>query len=806
MADSHIDVKLIDGFVLPYESGAEQYLGDLRAGWDALVASYPGLRLDPGFAIDQVAMLTDMVDTARMFGGDPPDPFVWFEVACEAAQAETLAGLLMALPFVDWAEPRTASYPALRVAYGTNGEIIDSAPLHAAPVGVDARYAWRVAGGTGRGVNLVDVEHGWNLQHADLATVPVVPFSVFGQPRPQDVDHGTSALGIVVAADNGGGVVGIAPQAQAHVVTAAREDGEYRVAEALTLAGVAARPGGVVLLELASARPWQWMPGDDPALPQELSRKVQMAMQLLGFFGVTVIEPAGNAGIALDERPELDHCNPAKPAFRDSLAIMVGGATQAAPVAGVQQPWERYSTYGARVDCFADAAGARAPYDHPAYPYRKFGGTSGASAVIAGLVCAIQGMCQAHHDGQCLWPLDIRALLRNPSVCTPAASDPLGHIGGMPDLRKIALHMGWPRILPAPAAVPVADDSALLATLDIDDRLSLRIWSRLLGLGPALPQAASAPGMLSDCQPALLRTAETAPLLRTVFEVLITDRLGALRYTYWDTLGNLGDIERQRTPLATLAPGYDVAACHPVNELTTVAGVDPDGLLVAVEYDATAPGDHDFSDPVQLDGLGRYRRTPGPVMLARKPRSVDVVAIDDAGGLRWIAGTVPADATTTFWRESVAAQCEVALVPDVKPGMAGNLGGIAVAAVGTDGLLYAGGFGLQPLLFETLLPVAAAPAFAPEGQIGLAMLPGDTLALVAVAQDGLLYAAFRPLVPGGSWTSLLPVDPAMTVSPAAGVTVVTQGGAVMAFAVRQDGRPCRADYRLETGWATTVAG
>ncbi|QKS61427.1 S8 family serine peptidase [Cupriavidus gilardii] len=803
MAEAFVYVKLFDGFVLPYESGAEQYLGELKPWWDELAASYRGLRLDPGFPVEQIGLLAHMVDAARMLGGEPPDPFAWFEVPCEAAQLEALVGLLYALPFVEWAEPRIQNYPAARVAYGTNEDALASKQLRAAPVGIDACYAWRVPGGAGRGIPLADVEHGWNLQHIDLAIVPITPFSVFGAPTQKDIDHGTSALGIVVAGDNGGGIVGIAPQAHAHVVTSMRQDGQHRLDTAIAVAGDAVRPGGVVLIELGSARPWA---GDnEPGLPVELSRKVQTTLQLLGFFGITVIEPAGNTGENLDIHHECNHFNPADPGFRDSLAIMVGGATQDPPVAGVYQPWQRGSTFGTRVDCFAAFAGVRAPYDHAPYPYHEFGGTSAASAVIAGVVCAIQGM-QAARDGQCLSPTSIRDLLRNPSLCTPAASDPPGNIGGMPDLRKVAVHMGWPRILPAPAAAAIAGDSALLVGLGADDRLSLRIWSRLFGPGPELPQPDSKPFDLSDCQPALLVSLETAPLLRTVFEVLITGVDGSLRYYYWDTLGNTGDIARERTELGSLAPGYDVAACHPLYELTTVAAIQMSGQLVAVEYDATVMGNHDFSDAVQLDAFSTYRRTPGPVMLSRKPRTVDVVAIDDGGALRWISGIVPDGGTTTFWRESVAAQCDVPMEPGVKPGIVGTLDGVAVVAVGSDGLLYGCGFGLQPLLFETLIPIGPAPAFAAEGHLGLALLHDDTLVTVAVSADGLLHAAFRPLVPGGEWTPLLAIDPYTAVSPAGGATVITQGDTVMVFAVLPDGRVCRSDYTPERGWSPLMAG
>ncbi|HDZ15086.1 MAG TPA: hypothetical protein ENH60_09360, partial [Pricia sp.] len=42
--------------------------------------------------------------------------------------------------------------------------------LNAAPQGVDARYAWTLPGGRGNGVNIIDIEGGWNFSHEDLRT------------------------------------------------------------------------------------------------------------------------------------------------------------------------------------------------------------------------------------------------------------------------------------------------------------------------------------------------------------------------------------------------------------------------------------------------------------------------------------------------------------------------------------------------------------------------------------------------------------------------------------------------------------
>jgi hypothetical protein len=40
--------------------------------------------------------------------------------------------------------------------------------LNPAPEGIDARYGWGFPGGDGAGVNIVDMEQGWKLDHEDL--------------------------------------------------------------------------------------------------------------------------------------------------------------------------------------------------------------------------------------------------------------------------------------------------------------------------------------------------------------------------------------------------------------------------------------------------------------------------------------------------------------------------------------------------------------------------------------------------------------------------------------------------------------
>src|SRR5262249_46259857 len=148
--------------------------------------------------------------------------------------------------------------------------------------------------------------------------------------------------------------------------------------------------------------------------------------------GITVIEPAGNGGINLDAFPFLAHTRPGSPTFVDSGAIVVG----AGEINVATNTWSRtFSSFGSRVDCFAAGSNIRAPSSAAIDSYQLFGGTSGASAIIAGVVASLQAMTRAA-TGAVLAPADVRRLLRSAQLGT-LPDNPFGaRIGAMPDLRR----------------------------------------------------------------------------------------------------------------------------------------------------------------------------------------------------------------------------------------------------------------------------------------------------------------------------------------------------------------------------------
>src|SRR5262249_3490197 len=123
----------------------------------------------------------------------------------------------------------------------------------------------------------------------------------------------------------------------------------------------------------------------------------------------------------------------------DSGAIMVGGSTWNFPYKRADVGFEG-SCFGSRVDCFAWAENVMT-YDNffgmEGYT-SDFGGTSAASAIVAGAALLVQGVAQVKL-GHRLDAEELRDLLADttPGVNTPSDNPPVDKIGVMPNLKRI---------------------------------------------------------------------------------------------------------------------------------------------------------------------------------------------------------------------------------------------------------------------------------------------------------------------------------------------------------------------------------
>lgn len=371
-------------------------------------------------------------------GKEMADLDLYFEVPLKPG---TLAGdvneLVMKLNALESVEIAYAE-ATLQPAFFGFGAVEDAGPsadfepqqgyLDAAPGGIDARYAWALPGGTGTGVNIVDVEGAWNDAHEDLPDFFYVGGVQYGDAVWRN--HGTAVMGVMVGQANGYGVTGIAHGARVGNEGIAGQS----IASAITRASLAAGRGGVVLLQLQAKGPRtaldctcntsqcneipvEYWPANFDAIAQATAN------------GVHVVEAAGNGSVDLDApgyHGAFDR------AVRDSGAIFVGASTAAthAPMC--------WTNHGGRVDVHAwgekvvtlgygdlSAAGEDRAYT------AHFSGTSSAAPIVVGAVADLQGIAHAVGLGP-VEPRALRELLR--ATGTPQAPD-AKRIGSQPDLR-----------------------------------------------------------------------------------------------------------------------------------------------------------------------------------------------------------------------------------------------------------------------------------------------------------------------------------------------------------------------------------
>jgi hypothetical protein len=161
---------------------------------------------------------------------------------------------------------------------------------------------------------------------------------------------------------------------------------------ALLKAIVEATQGDIILFELGS--------GDFPIEFNPLCH--ELVLSASNNFGIIVIEPIGNNGKDLDN-PKLKILGGAKKPI-DFAGILVG-ATDTTRV--------QTNNYSAtHLTCFAYGDKLLTTHNAPANSYTLFGSTSGASAIIAGLACDMQGYYN-QRTGCYLSPQDMKNLFRN---------------------------------------------------------------------------------------------------------------------------------------------------------------------------------------------------------------------------------------------------------------------------------------------------------------------------------------------------------------------------------------------------------
>ncbi len=277
--------------------------------------------------------------------------------------------------------------------------------------GADANVeaAWTVTQGSGVVVAVVD--SGVDIDHPDLAAnIWVNPRETCGNgadddrngfvddcrgwdfgandndPRPQSgtasAAHGTHVAGIIGAARNGTGVVGIAPQTKLMALKVATPDGQLSTS-AIYSAIVYAADNGAKVINLSL--------GTSPGTPRSGVTTMEQAIAYAGTRGVTVIAASGNNGVDISNQAVY----PANFSLSYSHVVTVGASTNTDVRAS-------FSNYGTPLTLVAPGF-----FMWSTIPgsWGWMSGTSMATPAVAGAVADLLA------TGQVTSPADVRARL-----------------------------------------------------------------------------------------------------------------------------------------------------------------------------------------------------------------------------------------------------------------------------------------------------------------------------------------------------------------------------------------------------------
>lgn len=446
------------------------------------VLSEAGAACRPLFGDSEERILEEMAAMPGAEGPETalPDLSVYYQVGAPPDQMEELCHKLREVTGVGTAYVKPPAYPAAAQAqevepeppFVEEEEINTMEPaeaeappatpdftsrqiyLDAAPAGIDARYAWTLAGGRGRGVRICDVEGGWNFAHEDLRRNQGGVVGV-NSANPGWRNHGTAVVGEIGGDRNSFGITGICPDAHVRGVSIF---GGVGSAGAIRTAANLLRPGDILLIELHRPGPnatgvgqqgyiaMEWWPDDYAAIRYAVNR------------GVCVIEAAGNGAENLDDpiyntpRPGFpsDWRNPFNRRQRDSGAVIVGAGAPPPGTNGRNHGPDRsrlgFSNYGSAVDVqgwgrevvttgYGDLqGGANADLHYT----ERFSGTSSASPIVVGALGCVQGVLKARRRVP-LSPARARDLFR--ATGSPQQDAPgrprTQRIGRRPNLRQM---------------------------------------------------------------------------------------------------------------------------------------------------------------------------------------------------------------------------------------------------------------------------------------------------------------------------------------------------------------------------------
>lgn len=376
-------------------------------------------------------------------------------------------GYDLTTPSGAWDPPHMLPFNPSGMTFGLNS------PETSASLAEEFRAAWQ-----GSGATLVDIERNW-YWHEKIGDVYRIPGGVIGNALPGDDIHGTAAMSVAMGTHRSWlldsmpryGTRGFAPRVLRAFSAADKGVGTGWVAWAAGVgrANLQIEQEDVILIEQQN----QVTGATGPYLTAvESEGTTYDAIRTTTSWGRIVVEPTGNGGASPNNIDTVTAGNP------NSGAIIVswnqGGSSAQVPAFG--------AGFGSRVDVNAWGGGvlaaATAGYagsgnQGPFMPQNEnyingFGGSSGASAIIAGAVAQMSAMYRTTYGHAIAPPAQVAPTMR--SVIQVAAPFQLiaggANYGWQPDVeRSVTEYLLATRISASGSTIATPHNNWATATL-----------------------------------------------------------------------------------------------------------------------------------------------------------------------------------------------------------------------------------------------------------------------------------------------------------------------------------------------------